>query len=144
MDLIPHCHQHPSTREIIIGPFRHKITDLHKHIASALTGFLCHYLIKDISSHTQVYVTPEWSHNICSRNIRERARKGVGSMDIKWVTEGNYAIGADLRRRELCFKILSCSLTESYCNTMYCSAVCDYSISCDCHTMCCRDHVTAT
>lgn len=104
VDLIPHCHQHPSTREIITGPFRHKITDLHKHIASALTGFLCHYLIKYIAIHTQVYVTPEWSHNICSGNIRERARKGVGSMNIKWVTEGNYAIGANLRRRELCLK----------------------------------------
>ena len=141
MDLIPHCHQHPSTREIITGPFGHKITDLHKHITSALTGFLCHYLIKYIAIHTQVYVTPEWSHNICSRNIRERARKGVGSMNIKWVTEGNYAIGADLRRRELCFKILSCSLTESYCNTTHCG---DHSISCDCHMMCCGDHVTLT
>ena len=133
VDLIPHCHQHPSTREIITGPFGHKITDLHKHIASALTGFLCHYLIKYIAIHTQVYVTPEWSHNICSRNIRERARKGVGSMNIKWVTEGNYAIGADLKRRELCFKI--CLVLSQRATVTQPTAV--TTVYRDCHMMCC-------
>ena len=72
VDLIPRCHQHPSTRESPVG---HKITDLCKHIISFLTSSLCHYLIKYIPSHTEVYVTPEWSHNISSRNIREWARK---------------------------------------------------------------------
>ena len=97
VDLIPHYHQHPSTREIIIGPVGHKITDLRKHIISFLTSSLCHYLIKYIPSHTEVYVTPKWSHNISSRNIRERARKEEGNMEKEWLLEGNYAIGANLK-----------------------------------------------
>lgn len=97
VDLIPHCHQHPSTREIITGSVGHKITDLRKHIISFLTSSLCHYLIKHIPSHTDVYITPEWSHNISSRNIRERPRKEEGNMEKEWLLEGNYAIGANLK-----------------------------------------------